>query len=60
MQRQDLVGDWHEAGREFVSADGSVTPDIPRTSQIIYSADGCVGVINTPAERKRVNGDAPN
>ena len=60
MQKQDLVGAWREVGREFVGADGSVTPDIPRTSQIIYSADGYVGVINTPAARKRVSGEAPN
>lgn len=59
MQKQDLVGAWREVGREFVGADGSVTPDIPRTSQIMYSADGYVGVINTPAERKRVSGAAP-
>lgn len=59
MQMQDLVGAWREVGREFVGADGSVAPDIPRTSQIIYSADGYVGVINTPAVRKKVSGDAP-
>lgn len=59
MQKQDLVGAWREVGREFVGADGRVTPDIPRTSQIMYSADGFVGVINTPAERKKVSGDAP-
>lgn len=59
MQKQDLVGAWREVGREFVDADGRVTPDIPRTSQIMYSADGYVGVINTPAERKKVSGEAP-
>ena len=60
MQKQDLVGAWREVGREFVGADGSVTPDIPRTSQIMYTPDGYVGVVNTPATRKKVSGEAPN
>lgn len=52
---EDLIGAWREMGREFIAADGSVTTDIPRTSQIMYSADGCMGVLNTPRERTRVN-----
>jgi Lipocalin-like domain len=59
MQKQDLVGAWREVGREFVGADGRVTADIPRTSQIMYTPDGYVGVINTPAQRKKVSGAAP-
>jgi hypothetical protein len=54
MRNDDLVGFWRELGREFISADGSVTADIPRTSQIMYSADGFMGVLNTPRERARV------
>jgi hypothetical protein len=50
-----LVGAWRELGRDFVAADGSVTTDIARTSQIMYSTDGCMGVLNTPRERTRVN-----
>lgn len=50
----DLVGAWRELGREFVSGDGGVTADVPRTSQIMYSADGFMGVVNTPRERARV------
>lgn len=55
LTAEDLVGAWRELGREFVSGDGSVTADIPRTSQIMYSADGFMGVVNTPRERAAVN-----
>jgi Lipocalin-like domain len=55
MHGEDLVGAWRELGREFVSGDGSVRPDIPRTSQIMYTPDGFMGVVNTPAQRARVS-----
>ncbi len=55
MRYGDLVGFWRELGREFIAADGSVTADIPRTSQIMYSPDGFMGVLNTPRERVRVH-----
>lgn len=51
----DLVGSWRELGRDFIAADGAVTADIPRNSQIMYSADGTMGVLNTPRQRARVN-----
>ncbi len=54
MRGEDLVGAWRELGREFVSGDGSVKADIPRTSQIMYTPDGFMGVVNTPAKRARV------
>jgi len=54
MTNDDLVGVWREQGREIVRADGSVTVDIPRDSQIMYSADGYMGVINTPRGRAPV------
>ncbi len=54
MRAEDLVGAWRELGRDFVSGDGSVKPDIPRTSQIMYTPDGFMGVVNTPARRARV------
>lgn len=60
MRKQDLVGAWREVGREFVGAGGGVTPDIPRTSQIMYTPDGYMGVVNTPTGRKPVSGEAPN
>lgn len=52
MRKEDLIGAWRELGREAVGGDGSVKPDIPRTSQIMYTADGYMGVVNTPAGRK--------
>jgi Lipocalin-like domain len=54
MRAEDLIGAWRELGREFVSGDGSVRPDIARTSQIMYTPDGFMGVVNTPAKRARV------
>ena len=54
MRAEDLVGAWRELGRDFVSGDGSIKPDIPRTSQIMYTPDGFMGVVNTPAKRARV------
>jgi hypothetical protein len=59
MHAEDLVGAWRELGRDFVNGDGSIKPDIPRTSQIMYTPDGFMGVVNTPANRARV-GDTPN
>jgi len=55
MRAEDLVGAWRELGRETVAADGTITPDIPRTSQIMYTPDGFMGVVNTPATRARVS-----
>jgi hypothetical protein len=55
MQAEDLVGAWRELGREFVSGDGSVRPDILRTAHIMYTPDGFMGVVNTPAKRARVS-----
>jgi Lipocalin-like domain len=55
MRSEDLVGAWRELGREFVSGDGSVRPDVARTSQIMYTPDGFMGVVNTPAKRSRVS-----
>ncbi len=54
MRSEDLVGAWRELGRETVRADGGITPDVPRTSQIMYTPDGFMGVVNTPAKRARV------
>lgn len=59
MRAEDLVGAWRELGRDFVNGDGSIKPDIPRTSQIMYTPDGFMGVVNTPARRARV-GDGSN
>ena len=58
MQKEDLVGAWREHGRDFVAGDGTVKPDIARTSQIMYTPDGYMGVVNTPAGRPKVGGTA--
>jgi len=55
MRAEDLVGAWRELGRETVGAEGKITPDIPRTSQIMYTPDGFMGVVNTPASRAQVS-----
>ena len=54
MRADDLVGAWRELGRELISGDGSIKADVPRTSQIMYTPDGFMGVVNTPAKRGRV------
>ncbi len=54
MKNADLVGVWRERGREIVRADGSVTADVARASQIMYSPDGYMAVVNTPIARKKV------
>ena len=59
MQNDDLVGVWRERGREIVRADGSIKADVPRASQIMYSADGYMAVVNTPIGRRPVMETAP-
>jgi hypothetical protein len=54
MKNQDLVGVWRERGREIVRADGGVTVDVARNSQIMYSPDGYMCVVNTPIARNKV------
>jgi Lipocalin-like domain len=54
MKNEDLVGVWRERGREIVRADGGATWDVPRASQIMYSPDGFMGVVNTPIARNKV------
>jgi Lipocalin-like domain len=58
MTNEDLVGVWRELGREIVSKDGNIKPDVPRASQIMYTGDGYMSVVNTPMERARVNESA--
>ena len=55
MTKDDLVGVWRERGREIVCADGSVEADVPRASQIMYTPDGYMAVVNAPTGRNRVN-----
>ncbi len=59
MTKDDLVGVWRERGREIVRADGTAEADVPRASQIMYTADGYMAVVNAPIERTRVKETAP-
>jgi Lipocalin-like domain len=59
MKNEDLVGVWRELGRETVAKDGTIKPDVPRASQIMYTPDGYMGVVNTPRARKPVDETAP-
>jgi len=59
MTNEDLVGVWRERGREIVRADGTAEADVPRASQIMYTADGYMAVVNAPIGRTRVNETAP-
>ncbi len=55
MKSADLVGVWRELGREIVAKDGSIKPDVPRASQIMYTADGYMSVVNAPKARTPVS-----
>lgn len=54
MKNADLVGVWRELGREIVDKDGHAKADVPRVSQIMYTNDGYMGVVNVPNGRARV------
>jgi len=50
-----MVGVYRQTGEEVVDASGKlVHSDNNRSSQIMYSADGYVGVVSTPAGRKKL------
>jgi len=56
LKREDMVGVYRQLGEEIVGADGRVIEsDSNRSSQIMYSADGYVGVVSTPAGRKKLS-----
>jgi hypothetical protein len=55
MKREDLVGVYRQLGEEVVDASGKVVhSDRNRSSQIMYSPDGYVGVVSTPSGRKKL------
>ncbi len=55
MTADDLVGVYRQLGEDFVDASGAVTQGEPRLSQIMYSTDGYVSVVSTPAGRPRIS-----
>jgi hypothetical protein len=57
IKRDDIVGVYRQLGEDAVNAAGEITyTNNERSSQIMYSADGYVGVISAPAGRKKVSG----
>lgn len=55
VTKADMVGVYRQTGEEVVDAAGKVIhADSNRSSQIMYSADGYVGVVSTPAGRKKL------
>ena len=56
LKREDMVGVYRQTGEEVVDAQGKlIHADNNRSSQIMYSADGYVGVVSTPAGRKKLS-----
>ena len=59
MKREDIVGVYRQTGEEVVDAAGNlIHSDNNRSSQIMYSADGYVGVVSTPSGRKKTSAPA--
>jgi hypothetical protein len=59
MKMEDMVGVYRQTGEEVVDAAGKlIHSDSNRSSQIMYSADGYVGVVSTPSGRKQPPGAA--
>jgi hypothetical protein len=53
MTRGDIVGVYRQIGEEVVDAAGKlIHSDSNRSSQIMYSAHGYVGVVSTPGGRR--------
>src|SRR5436190_13904743 len=59
MKREDMIGVYRQTGEEVVDKTGKlIHSDSNRSSQIMYSADGYVGVVSTPNGRKKPPGAA--
>jgi Lipocalin-like domain len=56
ITKDDMVGVYRQVGEDVVNADGSMTSDDRRNSQIMYSPDGYMGVVSTPGGRARISG----
>ena len=54
-----MVGVYRQTGEEVVDAQGTIIhSDNNRSSQIMYSPDGYIGVVSTPAGRKKTSAPA--
>ena len=59
MKREDIAGVYRQLGFEVLDATGKVVEsDYNCASQIMYSVDGYVGVVSTPAGRKKTSAPA--
>ena len=59
MKREDIVGVYRQLGFEVLDAAGKVVEsDYNCASQIMYSPDGYLGVVSTPAGRKKTSAPA--
>ena len=59
MKRKDIVGVYRQIGEEVVDAAGKlIHSDNNRSSQIMYTADGYVGVVSTPNGRRTTSAPA--
>ena len=59
MKREDMVGVYRQLGEDAVNAAGEITyTNNERNSQIMYSPDGYIGVVSTPAGRKKTSAPA--
>ncbi len=59
LKREDMVGVYRQIGEEVVDRNGKlIHSDSNRTSQIMYSPDGYIGVVSTPGGRKKPPGAA--
>jgi len=57
--KEDMVGVYRQTGEEVVDAQGAVIhSDNNRSSQIMYSPDGYIGVVSTPAGRGKTSAPA--
>jgi hypothetical protein len=55
MTREDIVGVYRQLGEDDVGADGKIATSEPRNSQIMYSPDGYMAVVSSPAQRRPVS-----
>jgi len=56
IKKEDVVGVYRQLGFEVVDADGKIVEsDYNCASQIMYSPDGYLGVVSTPAGRKKTS-----
>jgi hypothetical protein len=54
MTKDDIVGVYRGVSEETVRKDGSVVSGSARNSQIIYTAEGYMGVVSTRTDREAV------